>query len=100
MTTESGSLFMQGFNHVYYSFSPAIADMQRQSNTLNMAIKALISPMIATLSIMALADDSSEYVIIGLGILVVTLNLSLYVGLPILVGLFIRKRMQSMIKRR
>ena len=99
LTTEAGSVFMQGFNHVYYSFSPAIADMQRQNHMLNMAIKTLISPMITTLSIMTLADDSSEYTVVGLGILVVTLNLSMYAGLPILVGFFIRRRRQNVVKR-
>ena len=98
LTTESGSVFMQEFNHVYYSFSPTIADMQRQSHTFNMAINILILPMISTLSIMTLADDdddnSSEYAVVSLGVLVVTLNLGLYVGLPAFVGLWIRKRIQ------
>ncbi len=106
LTTESGSVFMQEFNRVYYSFSPTIADMQRQSYTFNMAINILILPMISTLSIMTLADDgdnSSEYAVISLGVLVVALNLGLYVGLPVFTGLWIRKRIQQqqrVIKRR
>ena len=31
MNTESGSAFMSGFNELYYSFSPTIADMERES---------------------------------------------------------------------
>ena len=30
MNTESGSAFMSGFNELYYSFSPTIADMERE----------------------------------------------------------------------
>ena len=91
LSTESGSAFMQAFHHAYYSFSPTVADMQRQNDMFNAAVRALISPMVATLSIMTLADDGSEYAVVGLGVLVVTLNLGLYVGLPTLAGLLIRR---------
>ena len=31
MNTESGSAFMGAFNEAYYSFSPYIADMEREN---------------------------------------------------------------------
>ena len=34
MNTESGSAFMSTFNEAYYSFSPTIADMERESPSL------------------------------------------------------------------
>ena len=34
MNTESGSAFMSGFNELYYSFSPYIADMEREIQCL------------------------------------------------------------------
>ncbi len=34
MNTESGSAFMSGFNELYYSFSPYIADMEREKSNV------------------------------------------------------------------
>ena len=39
MNTESGSAFMSAFNNVYYSFSPAIADMERESPIFKEVVK-------------------------------------------------------------
>ena len=39
MNTESGSAFMSTFNNVYYSFSPAIADMERESPIFKEIVK-------------------------------------------------------------
>ena len=91
LDTVSGSAFMQEFNQIYYSFSPAIADIQRQSDVFNAVIRVSITPMMATLSIMNLANDSSELEVIGLGLSVIALNLTLYVGSPVFAGFLIRR---------
>ena len=82
-STESGSSFMAGFNQFYYSFSPAIADLERQSPAFKEVIKTAITPMISSLSIMTLADQGSEYEVLGYGISVIALNLGMYVAAPI-----------------
>ena len=80
MNTEAGSAFMSTFNNVYYSFSPAIADMQRDSPILKEVVKVGLTPMISSLSIMEGADSESE--VLGLGLSVIALNLGMYIALP------------------
>ena len=80
MNTESGSAFMSGFNEAYYSFSPYIADMERQSPVFKEIVKAGLTPMLSTLTIMESAETESE--VLGLGLSVIALNLGMYVGLP------------------
>ena len=95
MNTQSGVAFMTGFNQLYYSFSPTIADMERENPLFQEAVRAFITPMISTLSIMTLADDGSESKVLGLGISVIMLNLGMYVAIPALVGFKAHKYIQS-----
>ncbi len=80
MNTESGSAFMSGFNELYYSFSPTIADMERESPMFKEIVKAGLTPMLSTLAIMESAETESE--VLGLGLSVIALNLGMYIGLP------------------
>ena len=80
MNTESGSAFMSGFNELYYSFSPTIADMERESPVFKEIVKAGLTPMLSTLTIMESAETESE--VLGLGLSVIALNLGMYIGLP------------------
>lgn len=82
LSTESGSSFMSGFNTLYYSFSPAIADLERQNPVFREAVKLFLTPMLSTLSIMTLAEQGSESSVLGLGISVIALNLGIYVIAP------------------
>lgn len=82
LSTISGKSFMIGFNQIYYSFSPTIADWERQNPVFKETVKAFITPMISTLSIMQLTDQGSEEQVIGLGISVIALNLGMYVVAP------------------
>jgi hypothetical protein len=90
MNTESGSAFMSTFNNVYYSFSPAIADMEREHPMFKEAVKLGLTPMILSLSIMEDADSESE--VLGLGLSVIALNLGMYIALPSIVIVGIRKK--------
>jgi hypothetical protein len=80
MNTESGSAFMTGFNELYYSFSPYIADMQRESPMFKEVVKLGLTPMLSSLAIMQNAESESE--VLGLGLSVIALNLGMYIGLP------------------
>ena len=60
LQTESGTQFMTMFNDVYYTFSPTIADMQRENPLFKEAVKLAITPMISTLSLMQNAESESE----------------------------------------
>jgi hypothetical protein len=95
MSTASGAAFMTGFNQFYYSFSPVIADMEREHPMFQEAVRAFITPMISTLSIMTLADNDSEVEVLGLGISVIALNLGMYIAAPALIGFKVHKHIKS-----
>ena len=80
MNTESGVLFMSGFNQVYYSFSPLIADAERESPIFREAVKITITPLLSTLFIMEHAQTESE--VLGYGIGVILMNAGMYLGVP------------------
>jgi len=80
MNTESGSAFMTTFNNVYYSFSPVIADMERENPMFKEAVKLSLTPMLSSLAIMENANSETE--VLGLGLSVIALNLGMYIALP------------------
>ena len=80
MNTESGSAFMGTFNELYYTFSPTIADMERESPLFKEAVKLGLTPMLSSLAIMENAESESE--VLGLGLSVIALNIGMYLGLP------------------
>jgi hypothetical protein len=90
LQTESGTAFMGAFNDIYYSFSPIIADYERENPYFKEAVKLAITPMISTLSLMENAETESE--VLGIGISVIVLNLAMYLGVPAIVVVGIRKR--------
>lgn len=90
MNTDSGTSFMTGFNSLYYSFSPHIADMERESPAFKEMIKIGITPMLSTLSIMSFAETESE--VLGYGVGVILMNLGMYVATPAIVIHKIRKK--------
>ena len=90
MNTESGSAFMTTFNDVYYSFSPIIADYERENPYFKEAVKLAITPMINSLSLMENMETESE--VLSIGISVIMLNLGMYLGIPAIVIIGIKKR--------
>ncbi len=60
LQTESGSAFMESFNDFYYSFSPVIADYERENPMFREVVKLAITPMISSLSILNHVDMDSE----------------------------------------
>jgi len=89
LQTESGTMFMGMFNDVYYSFSPIIADYERENPYFKEAVKLSITPMISSLAFMEDAESESEVLSIGLS--VIALNLGMYLGAPAIVIITIRK---------
>ena len=90
LQTESGAAFMGTFNDVYYSFSPIIADYERENPYFKEAVKLAITPLISSLSLMENAESESE--VLSIGISVIMLNLGMYFGVPAVVVVGIRKR--------
>ena len=92
-STDSGASFMDSFNSAYYLFSPGVADMLRESSAFRDAVRALITPMIHSLSIMSLAEENSEWSVLALGALVITLNLGMYLAAPATVAIVLARRL-------
>jgi len=92
LQTESGTNFMGTFNDFYYSFSPIIADYERENPVFKEMVKIAITPMVSSLSILNYVDMDSESEVLGYGISLIVLNGMMYVGLPIAGIITIRKR--------
>ena len=90
LNTEAGTAFMGTFNDVYYSFSPYIADMERESPMFKEAVKLGLTPMLSSLAIMENAESESE--VISLGLSVIALNLGMYLAIPAIVIVGIKSR--------
>ena len=90
LQTASGTAFMNTFNDFYYSFSPIIADYERENPLFKEAIKLAITPMMSPLSLMETAETESE--VLSVGISVIALNLGMYIAIPAIVIFGIRKQ--------
>ena len=92
LKTESGSAFMAGFNDFYYSFSPEIADFERENPVFKYTVKLAITPMISSLSILNHVNMDSEAEVLGYGISLILLNVGMYIGAPTIVFIGIKKK--------
>jgi len=91
LETQSGDAFMTGFNQLYYSFSPTIADWQRQNPAFKETVKIAITPLITSLSILNYVEINSEAKVLGYGTSLIILNLGMYFVLPAIVAHRVRK---------
>jgi len=82
LQTESGSAFMTGFNQFYYSFSPVIADYERENPAFKEAVKITLTPLLTSLTLLQYADIDSESEMLGYGIAVILLNIGMYFIAP------------------
>jgi len=90
LNTESGTVFMNTFNNIYYSFSPVIADYEHENPYFKEVVKIAITPMISSLSLMENAE--SESAVLALGLSVIMLNLGMYLGIPAIVIIGIKRK--------
>jgi hypothetical protein len=83
LQTKSGNSFMTAFNEFYYSFSPVIADFERENPIFKEGVKVTLTPMLASLSILNYVDINSEQEMLGYGISLILLNIGMYAGIPV-----------------
>jgi len=83
LNTKTGLAFMSGFNQFYYSFSPAIADLERENTFFREFIKLGITPLLASLSILNLVEIDSEAEMLGYGIGIILMNVGMYFVIPV-----------------
>jgi len=92
LQTESGTSFMTGFNQFYYSFSPAIADYERENLVFKETVKLMLTPLLTSLTLLHYADIDSESEMLGYGIGVILLNIGMYFVAPAVLIMTIKKR--------
>ena len=80
MNTLAGSSFMQVFNAWYYSFSPYVADYEREQPWLQHTVKTSIYPLIGILQTSEKANSSidGEYGTVAAGLLASSMIGALY----------------------
>ena len=92
LQTELGTSFMTGFNQFYYSFSPAVADYERENPAFKEAVKITLTPLLTSLTLLQYADIDSESEMLGYGIGVILLNIGMYFVVPAVVTLKLVKK--------
>ena len=92
LQTESGVSFMTGFNQFYYSFSPAIADYERENPVFKELVKLTITPLLTSLTILNYVDIDTEEEMLGYGIGVILLNIGMYFIAPAAILFKIKNR--------
>ena len=78
MNTESGKTFLSSFNQLYYSFSPTIADWERQNPIFKETIRIVITPLLTSLLVLNHFDIDSEAEMVGYGVGIILLNIGIY----------------------
>jgi hypothetical protein len=92
LQTQSGSAFMISFNQFYYSFSPTIADYERDNLAFKETVKIAITPMLTSLAILNYVDIDSEEEMLGYGIGIILLNIGMYFVAPAVIIFKIKNR--------
>ena len=95
LQTTSGTTFMNGFNHFYYSFSPAVADYERENPVFKEAVKVTLTPMLTSLTLLNYVNVDTEEEMLGYGIGIILLNIGMYFVAPAAVIIAIRNRLKK-----
>ncbi|MEO9321489.1 MAG: CFI-box-CTERM domain-containing protein [Nitrososphaera sp.] len=61
MKSETGAAFMSSFNSVYYSFSPQVADYERQQPWMQASVRTLVYPLLGILTL----SEKAHYLLGG-----------------------------------
>ena len=92
LQTQSGTSFMTAFNQFYYSFSPTIADYERENPVFKEAVKVGLTPLLTSLTILNYVDIDTEQEMLGYGIGIIMLNIGMYFVAPAVVIIALKNR--------
>jgi len=92
LNTSSGTTFMTTFNQFYYSFSPTIADWEKQNQPFKEIVKLTITPLLTSLSILNYVDIDSDNEMLVYGISIILLNIGMYFAVPAIFIIKIKKK--------
>jgi hypothetical protein len=91
LQTQAGTTFMTGFNQFYYSFSPAVADYERENTIFKEAVKLSLTPLLTSLTLFNNVDIDTEQEMLGYGIGVILLNIGMYFVTPVVLVMSVKK---------
>ncbi len=91
LTTQSGMAFMTGFNQFYYSFSPYVADYERENPIFKEAVKITLTPLLTSLTLLNYVNIDTEEEMLGYGIGIILLNVGIYFVAPIVLFISLKK---------
>ena len=95
MTTESGTAFMTGFNQFYYSFSPYVADYERENPVFKEAVNVTLTPMLTSLTLLNYVQVDTEEEMLGYGIGIILLNIGMYFVAPAAAIIAIKNKLRQ-----
>ena len=95
MQTTSGHAFMTTFNQIYYSFSPYVADFERENVIFKEAVKVVLTPMLTSFSILTHVPIDTEQEMLGYGIGVILLNIGMYFVAPAVLITVLGKKLRK-----
>ena len=95
MNTQSGATFMTGFNQFYYSFSPYVADYERENPIFKEAVKVTLTPMLTSLTLLNYVDVATEEEMFGYGISLILLNIGMYFVAPAAAIIAIKNKLRK-----
>jgi len=91
LQTQSGTSFMTGFNQFYYSFSPAVADLERENPVFKETVKLVLTPLLTSLTLLNYVDIDTEQEMLGYGIGIIMLNIGMYFVAPAVLIINLKK---------
>ena len=95
MSTQSGTAFMTGFNQFYYSFSPMIADYERENPVFKEAVKVTLTPLLTSLTLLNFVEIDSEQDMLGYGVGIILLNIGIYFVAPAAIIIVIKNKIKK-----
>ena len=95
MSTQSGTTFMTGFNQFYYSFSPYVADYERENPVFKEAVKVTLTPLLTSLTLLNYVDVDTEEEMLGYGIGIILLNIGMYFVAPAILVISIKNKLKK-----
>ena len=92
LQTTSGTSFMNGFNQFYYSFSPQIADYERENPVFKETVKVTLTPLLTSLTLLNYVEIDTEEEMLGYGISIIILNIGMYFVAPAVLIIALKRK--------
>ena len=75
----------------YYSFSPAVADLERENPAFKETVKLTLTPLLTSLTLLNYVDIDTETEMLGYGIGIIMLNIGMYFVAPAILVISVKR---------